>query len=132
MFRLYVLIVATFLPMMSLFADSDMTSANFTISPQDMDPMYSGWGGYAGGGLQWTGAVLFILHQLSNILLFVVPLLAGVSLVIAGFYYIFSSGDSEKASKAKIIIKWNIVAMVVAFLSYWLVSMVLYIMNINS
>lgn len=132
MFRLYTLIIAIFLPVVSLFAGDDLTKPDFMVNLADMDPMYSGGGGYAGGGLQWTGAVLFILHQLSNILLYIVPLLAGISLVVAGFYYIFSSGDSEKASKAKTIIKWNIVAMIVAFLSYGLVSMVLYIMNINS
>lgn len=132
MFRIYFFLVAVFAPVLHSFADNDLTSSNFSISAQDMDPMRIGGGGYAGGGLQGTGAILFILGQISNILLIAVPLIAGVSFVIAGYYYIFSSGDSEKASKAKTIIKWNIIAMIVAFLSYGLVSMVLYIMNINS
>jgi VIT1/CCC1 family predicted Fe2+/Mn2+ transporter len=47
-----------------------------------------------------------------------------VSLLVAGYYYIFSAGDSEKANKAKTIIKWNIIAILVAFLSYGIVSIV--------
>jgi capsular polysaccharide biosynthesis protein len=43
---------------------------------------------------------------------------AAVSLIIAGYYYILSSGDSEKASQAKTIIKWNLVAIIVALFSY--------------
>lgn len=44
--------------------------------------------------------------------------------MIAGYFYIFSAGDSEKAWRAKTIIKWNIVAILVAFLSYGIVSIV--------
>jgi VIT1/CCC1 family predicted Fe2+/Mn2+ transporter len=53
-----------------------------------------------------------------------IPISAVVSLMIAGYFYIFSAGDSEKANKAKTIIKWNIVAMFVAFLSYTIVQIV--------
>ena len=78
-----------------------------------------------------TDSLMFILSQFASILIFAVPLIAGLSLIIAGYYYIFSSGDSEKASKAKTIIKWNVVAMIVAFLSYGLVNLVLYILHLN-
>jgi hypothetical protein len=39
-------------------------------------------------------------------------------MIIAGYYYILSSGDSEKAQIAKTIIKWNLVAIFVALFSY--------------
>jgi hypothetical protein len=51
-----------------------------------------------------------------------IPIFAAVSLMIAGYFYIFSAGDSEKAGRAKTIIKWNIVAMCVSFLSYTIVQ----------
>ncbi len=51
-------------------------------------------------------------------------MLAGISLLVAGYFYIFSAGDSEKVGRAKTIIKWNIVALFVAFLSYGIVSIV--------
>ncbi len=64
-------------------------------------------------------------------LLFAIPLIAGISLIIAGYYYILSSGNTEKATQAKVIIKWNIVALLVAFLSYTMVNLVLYILNLT-
>ena len=63
-------------------------------------------------------------------LLFAITLIAGISLIIAGYYYILSSGNTEKATQAKVIIKWNIVAMLVAFLSYTMVNLVLYILKL--
>ncbi len=63
-------------------------------------------------------------------LLFAVPIIAGISFLVAGYYFILSSGNSDKATQAKIIIKWNLVAMLVAFLSYGIVNLVLYILNL--
>jgi hypothetical protein len=60
----------------------------------------------------------------TDILLFMIPIFAAVSLMIAGYFYIFSAGDSEKTGRAKTIIKWNIVAILVAFLSYGIVQIV--------
>lgn len=110
------------------FGSDDLTSPEFTVNLLAMDPVHTS---YKDLGLtQWTWALLFILGKVADILLFVVPILAGISLMVAGYYYIFSSGDTEKASQAKTIIKWNIVALLVAFLSYSLVKMVLYILNL--
>lgn len=72
-----------------------------------------------------------VLGKIAELLLFAIPLIAGISFLVAGYYFIISSGNSEKATQAKVIIKWNLVAMAVAFLSYGLVNMVLYIMNIT-
>lgn len=67
--------------------------------------------------------------QITNLLLFIIPLVAGVSLLIAGYYYILSGGDSEKATKAKTIIKWNIIALLVAFLSYAIINIIAYLLS---
>lgn len=72
-----------------------------------------------------------VLGKIAELLLFAIPLIAGISFLVAGYYFIISSGNSEKATQAKVIIKWNLVAMAVAFFSYGLVNMVLYIMNIK-
>jgi hypothetical protein len=50
--------------------------------------------------------------------------IAVISLLVAGYFYIFSAGDSEKTTKAKTIIKWNIIAFFVAFLSYGIVQII--------
>ena len=65
-----------------------------------------------------------LLGNITDILLFMIPIFAAVSFVIAGYFYIFSAGDSEKAGRAKTIIKWNIVAILIAFLSYGIVKIV--------
>jgi hypothetical protein len=52
------------------------------------------------------------------------PVIAVISLIFAGYFYILSSGDSEKATKAKTIIKWNIVAILVALFSYVIINMI--------
>lgn len=75
------------------------------------------------------GSLNYLLEQITNILLFIVPLIAGISLIIAGYYYILSSGDSEKASKAKTIIKWNLIAIIVAFLAYTIISLARYLLT---
>ena len=75
-------------------------------------------------GASGIGAFTSILGKVTDILLFMIPIFAAVSLMIAGYFYIFSAGDSEKAGRAKTIIKWNIVAILVAFLSYGIVRIV--------
>jgi hypothetical protein len=50
--------------------------------------------------------------------------LAGISFIIAGYYYVLSGGDSEKASQAKTIIKWNLIAIIIALFSYVLIYIV--------
>jgi hypothetical protein len=67
---------------------------------------------------------LRILGNITDVLLFMIPIIAAVSILIAGYFYIFSAGDSQKTDRAKTIIKWNIVAMLVAFLSYGIVRIV--------
>jgi hypothetical protein len=72
----------------------------------------------------WWEALLAVLDKFASILLFSIPLIAGISFIIAGYFYIFSSGDTEKANKWKIIIKWNIIAILVALCSIVLVRII--------
>ncbi len=53
-----------------------------------------------------------------------IPIIAIVSVLIAGYYYIFSAGDSEKAGQAKNIIKWNLIAIIVAFMSWSMIQLI--------
>jgi hypothetical protein len=101
---------------------ADVTSPCFTVSLSNMDPLGSSHTAvYGEGGI---GAFTILLGRVTDILLFMIPIFAAVSLMIAGYFYIFSAGDSEKANKAKTIIKWNIVSILVAFLSYGIVQIV--------
>lgn len=58
------------------------------------------------------------------ILTMIMPLLAGVAFVIAGYMYIFSYASDENVTRAKTIIKYNIIALAVAFLSAAIISVV--------
>jgi hypothetical protein len=100
---------------------NDIRCPEYQLSLWDIDPLGVDHSIPTSG---WKGALLFVLQNFSEFLLFMIPIIAAVSLLIAGYFYIFSAGDSEKTSKAKTIIKWNIIAMLVAFFSYWLVQII--------
>lgn len=72
---------------------------------------------------------MVLLGNIADVLLFIVPVIAAISLLVAGYFYIFSAGDSEKTTKAKTIIKWNIIAMIIAFLSYGIVNLIAQFFN---
>lgn len=111
----YILIFA-YIFLSALFivhAGDNITKSDFTIDLRDIDPV---WSGNSISG--WTAALTSLLSKVASLLLFAIPIVAAVSLIIAGYYYILSSGDSEKATQAKTIIKWNLVAIVVALFSY--------------
>lgn len=101
-----------------VFADNVLTSPWFTIPLSDLDPVNSGT-----SVATWTQSLLDLLTKISGLLLFAVPLIAGVSFVFAGYYYVLSAWDAEKASKAKTIIKWNLVAITIAIFSYSIIRL---------
>jgi hypothetical protein len=53
-----------------------------------------------------------------------IPVIAIISVLIAGYFYIFSAGDSEKAGRAKTIIKWNILAIGIALMSWSIIKII--------
>jgi hypothetical protein len=61
---------------------------------------------------------------LADLLLFIIPIIDAISFLAAGYFYIFSAGDSEKVGRAKTIIKWNIVAIFVALFSYGIITLI--------
>ena len=96
----------------------DITCPGFKINLINIDPV--GTGNSIIGG---TAAATSLLWKIASLLLFIIPIIAGISMIIAGYYYILSSGDSEKAIQAKTIIKWNLVAILVALFSYTIISL---------
>ncbi len=104
----------------SIFAAGKITDSNFMVDLGLMDPVAHESASIPTG--RW--ALFAILESFSEILLFAIPIIAVISIIIAGYFYVFSSGDAEKANRGKTIIKWNIVAMLVAFFSWTLVQLV--------
>ena len=123
---LLIIVCLSFCGIFSAYAAWSVNSAWFTVDLAAMDPLTGSSPGNASIGTSKHGieALFYIIWNITNLLLFVIPMLAGISLLVAGYFYIFSAGDSEKVGRAKTIIKWNIVALFVAFLSYGIVSIV--------
>lgn len=106
----------------------DLSKWNYTINLQAIDPIQHGVkSSTIGNGSRETGwKWLFktILGRITNFMLVLIPLIAAVSLIIAGYFYIFSFADGDFPNKAKIIIKYNLLAMTVAFLSWVIISVI--------
>lgn len=98
---------------------TDITKSDFVIDLTSIDPVGTG-----NPIIGWSEAAFSLLDTIANLLLFSIPLIAAVSLIIAGYYYILSGGDSEKASQAKTIIKWNLIAIAVALFSYTAITLI--------
>ncbi|GAB0174853.1 MAG: hypothetical protein HHAS10_07320 [Candidatus Altimarinota bacterium] len=124
---IYFVIVSTFSSLF-VFAEgvNDIASPDFQVSTCDMDPMHQNCGSFTITG---KDAFQLLLGKVSTILLYMVPIIAAVSFMVAGYYYVLSAGDSEKVSQAKTIIKWNIVAVCVAFFSLTIIKIIQYIIT---
>lgn len=119
-----VFFVSIFLGEQDFFASSDITKTDFMIDLTNLDPLTSGNTIAVG-----RGAVTEILAKLADVLLFIMPLVAAASLIIAGYYYILSAWDTEKATQSKKIIQWNAVAISVALFSYAIIKLVSYLLG---
>ncbi|MDP4038445.1 MAG: pilin [bacterium] len=87
-------------------------------------------GGVSGGAgcAKGTGAVDSLPKQIQNItntLLFIIGIAAVIMLIVGGLMYIFSGGDSENTKKAKDTILYAVIGIVVALLSFAIVSFVI-------
>ncbi len=78
-----------------------------------------------GGGSQ--SQLMSILNMLSRLFLYLMPILAAISLIVAGYYSIFSGGSTDDTGRAKTIIKYNLMALVFALGSY---SLILFIAQV--
>ena len=101
----------------------DITKPGYMIELKKLDPVGRS---HASDPSKYSGklAATFLLGKLASMLLFIIPIIAGIAFIVAGYYYILSGGDSEKASQAKTIIKWNLIAIIVALFSYSLIYVI--------
>lgn len=124
MYRIFsVLLVSllAYIPLTALAGNADMTQSSYMLNLAPMDPLGSSHSSNIGSGV-WVLAT--ILGRIADLLLFTIPIIAVFSFLVAGYFYIFSAWDSEKTGRAKTIIKWNIIAMLIGFLSYAIISLI--------
>lgn len=69
--------------------------------------------------------VPIIIKSVINILLFLIGLIAVLMIVIAGFRFVTSNGDSNTVSSAKNTILYAVIGIVIAVMAYALVNFVL-------
>ena len=106
---------------------TDITDPGFLIDLSQIDPVNQGAAPITGG----SSAITMLLKKIGDFLLFLVPVIAGVALIVAGYFYILSSGDTEKASRAKNIMKWNAIGIVLALSSYAIIAIIASILDAN-
>ena len=109
-------------PLYTAANSGNLNSQNFMVNIWAMDPLW--WSHQSDPSVRGTAAFGKFIGKVTDIILVMIPILAWVSMLIAGYFYIFSAWDSEKAWRAKTIIKWNIIAIFVSILSYAIVKTV--------
>lgn len=110
-------------------AKKDWSSSGFQIQLSEFDPIKKEAPKTADNQTttkpkpgDWDSLVKSFLEKISNLFLLVIPIIASVSLIIAGYFYIFSFANDDHVTKAKTIIKYNFIAILVAFGSWVIIS----------
>lgn len=65
-----------------------------------------------------------LIGTIVNVLLFVVGILSVIMIIVSGIFYVTSSGDAGKLSKAKNTLTYSIVGLLVSFLAFAIVNWV--------
>src|SRR5690606_31548371 len=65
-----------------------------------------------------------LIGTLVDVLLFIVGALAVIMIVVSGIFYIISGGDAGKVARAKNMLLYSIIGLVVAFIAFALVNWV--------
>ena len=66
-----------------------------------------------------------IFKRITNMIVYMVGVIAVIMLIIGGIKYVISGGDSKKVTDAKNTILYAIIGLVIAFLAYAIVNFVI-------
>lgn len=81
-------------------------------------------------GLQSTGGtggdtdLASVIKLITNVLMFIIGAVAVIMVIIGGFQYVTSQGDSSKTTTAKNTILYAVIGLIVALLAYAIVQFV--------
>lgn len=109
----------------SLFFTGELLAEPVTMPPVTHGNILPGPSSGETAGYYVTSQLIPGIANGTLIFLFMV---SSIMLIIAGFFYLTSSGNTEMTKKAKDIILWTIVGVSIAALSYTFVK---FIININ-
>ena len=65
-----------------------------------------------------------IFHTITNVLLFIIGAVSVIMLIIGGFRYVTSQGDSSQVTSAKNTILYAVIGLIIAILAFAVVSFV--------
>lgn len=102
-------------------ADNDFSSKDFSIDISKLSPWenpYTNWP---------KENISNVLNKITQLLLVIIPALASIFIVVWWIKMITSGWDSSKISSAKNIITYNIVAIVIALLSYSIIQLIIWL-----
>lgn len=105
-----------------VFAAPDCKSTNLTTKEQTQCGVTGVGGGESGNS---GNNVVKVIKNVINILLFLVSMIAVLMIVIAGFRFVTSNGDSNTVSSAKNAIIYAVIGIVIAVMAYAIVNFVL-------
>ena len=66
-----------------------------------------------------------IFKQITNVVLYIVGVVAVIMLIIGGIKYVVSGGDAKKVTDAKNTVLYAIIGLVIAFLAFAIVNFVI-------
>ena len=66
-----------------------------------------------------------VFKQITNIVLYIVGVVAVIMLIIGGIKYVVSGGDAKKVTDAKNTVLYAIIGLVIAFLAFAIVNFVI-------
>lgn len=66
-----------------------------------------------------------VFKRITNVVLYIVGIVAVIMLIVGGIKYVVSGGDSKKVTDAKNTILYAVIGLVIAFLAYAIVNFVI-------
>ena len=66
-----------------------------------------------------------VFKQVTNVVLYIVGVIAVIMLIIGGIKYVVSGGDAKKVTDAKNTVLYAIIGLVIAFLAFAIVNFVI-------
>ncbi|MBQ3445234.1 hypothetical protein IJG29_00665 [Candidatus Saccharibacteria bacterium] len=66
-----------------------------------------------------------VFRQVTNVILYIVGIVAVIMLIIGGIRYVVSGGDSKKVTDAKNTVLYAIIGLVICFLAFAIVNFVI-------
>jgi glucose uptake protein GlcU len=66
-----------------------------------------------------------VFKQITNVVLYIVGVIAVIMLIIGGVKYVISGGDAKKVTDAKNTVLYAIIGLIIAFLAFAIVNFVI-------